>query len=350
MALSPSAAQSITPHLKHHEQHFTPVVLIDMMSSDNEHPVATRVFTFTNDEQEGVAAQMLSMVRSPGPLAGASATKALAYLRDHGAQLALATSNRWVSHQGDSIEVIVFRPGNEIPKITFEEEARQSRLTGDLDSLVETAGSIVATEDSDRRPAIGVTRRKYRLRDTRAVLKITAQEVAEGEKEGAADDEPPVITSIITGPSERVFLSLNAAFTKVRQVKYNSGEETFEHDSKPTEMLLGINYSMQDMFHDDKTTGLSAFLRGIYLGVLLEPTRRPFNQIATVAGFRHSPPPFESLFSLETVSPYIGLVWARDDVPSENSDHVKSRYGKRSLILGFALGLDRALGWLEGTQ
>jgi hypothetical protein len=145
LLLAPSAAHGITPHLKHHEQHFTPVVLIDMMSSDNEHPVATRVFTFTNNEQEGVAAQMLSMVRSPNLLAGPSATKALGYLRDHGAELSLATSNRWVSHQGDSIEVIVFRPDNEIPKITFEEEARQSRLTGDLDSLVETACSIVTT-------------------------------------------------------------------------------------------------------------------------------------------------------------------------------------------------------------
>jgi len=94
-----------------------------------------------------------------------------------------------------------------------------------------------------------------------------------------------------------------------------------------------------------------AFVRGMYVSVLVEPTKRPFNQIAAAVGFRHSPPPFESLFSMETVSPYVGVVWARDDLPDpENSTHVKTRFGKPALIVGLALGLDRAIAWFQGSQ
>jgi hypothetical protein len=193
---------------------------------------------------------------------------------------------------------------------------------------------------------------KYRLRDRSALLKITASiESAESEEHSKDSADPPVSTTIVTGPSERVFLSANAAFSKVRQVKYNTEAETFEPGHKPTELLVGVNYSMQDMFQNDNSTGVKAFLNGIYLGFLVEPSKRPFNQIAATLGFRHSPPPFETLFSLETVSPYVGLVWARDDVPDPSSEtKVKTRYGKRALIFGLALGLDKALGWLEGTQ
>jgi hypothetical protein len=172
-----------------------------------------------------------------------------------------------------------------------------------------------------------------------------------GKKSGDTDSPSTLSTTLVTGPSERVFLSANAAFTKVRQVKYNTDAETFEAGNKPTELLVGVNYSMQDMFQNNESSGPKAFLQGIYLGFLVEPTKRPFNQIAATIGFRHSPPPFESLFSLETVSPYIGFVWARNDYADPDSPtRIKTKYGKPSLIMGLALGLDKALGWLEGTQ
>lgn len=297
--------------------------------------------------------RLIGMVRSLNYIDSiAPAYRVLSFLREHGEELSARSSNRWVSHQGDSVEVIVFRPDGQVPDITFEEHARQSRLTADLDSLIENAGSVGNRMDRGKSHGnVSITRRKYRLRNRSAILKITADidvgQPAEGEKESDA----PVTTTIVTGPSERLFLSANAAFSKVRQVKYNSSEGTFETGHKPTELLIGINYSMQDMFQNDNASGWRAFAEGVYVGFLVEPSKRPFNQIAATLGFRHSPPPFESLFSLETVSPYAGLVWARDDVPDPSSaTHVKTRYGKPGFILGIALGLDKALGWLEGTQ
>jgi hypothetical protein len=355
-----SAAAQPAPH-PGSDQSFMPVILVDLVPGDNEHPIATRVFAFTDDDDDSpLLAQLLGMVRPVNSLESSAASyRILGFMRDHGQELSMHSSNRWVSHQGDSVEVIVFGPDGQTPNITFQEAARQSRLTSDLDSLVETAGSVDQNEEGKARGNIAVTRRKYRLRDNRAVLKISAQTESpdagrKGKSKGDDEDkdtEPPIITTIVTGPSERVFLSANAAYTKIRQTKYNASDQTFEYGNKPTELLIGVNYSMHDMFQNDNASGLGAFLRGMYVGFLVEPTKRPFNQIAATVGFRHSPPPFESLFSMETVSPYIGVVWARDDVPDpQSSTHVKTRYGKPALIMGFALGLDKALGWLEGTQ
>lgn len=157
--------------------------------------------------------------------------------------------------------------------MVFEEQARQSRLTTDLDSVVETAGSAGEMEKGEAHANIGVTRRKYRLRDGRAVLKITAQVgTAEaggkekgGKEHGDKEDEggnSPVITTIVTGPSERVFLSANAAFTTIRQTKYNVSDQTFEHGNKPTELLIGVNYSMHDVFQKRQLHGPACIREG----------------------------------------------------------------------------------------
>ena len=54
---------------------------------------------------------------------------------------------------------------------------------------------------------------------------------------------------------------------------------------------------------------------------------------------------------LRLAAPHQGVVWARDDVPDANSEtHVKTRYGRPAMIMGLALGLDKALGWLQGSQ
>jgi hypothetical protein len=358
------ASSGATPPRAVEEPPFMPVILVDLVSADNDNPVASRVFTFTDDDDDDpVVGQLLGMLKPLHSIeSSAEASRVLAFMRTHGEHLAAHSSSRWVSHQGDSVEVVVFGAEGQVPSVTFEEQARQSRLTANLDSLVETAGSIDQTEKGEARGNIGVTRRKYRLRDDRAILKVSAKldpaEPDDGKKSGTKDEDkeeadanPPVITTIVTGPSERVFLSANAAFSKIRQTKYNASDETFEHGSKPTELLVGVNYSMHDVFQNENNTGLRAFVQGVYFGFLVEPSKRPFNQIAATMGFRHSPPPFESLFSMETVSPYIGIVWARDDVPDPSSaTHVKTRYGKPALIMGLALGLDKALGWLEGTQ
>ena len=337
---------------------FTPVVIVDLVPSvTEEYGIATRIFSITAENDEPLTIRVLELVRglNASDSTGA-ADRLLRFVRQYGEQLAEQSSNRWVSHKGDSVQVIVLRPVGQSGAVDFEERARQSRLTADIDSLMEIASSIASHAAVKGNRGVSFTRRKYRLRNGRGVLKVSASvDPAEDEgdkKDGpAADSNAPLSTTLVTGPSERVFLSANAAYTKLRQVKFNSDADTFEPGSKPTELLVGVNYSMQDIFQNNASSGPKAFLQGIYIGLLVEATKRPFNQIAATIVFRHSPPPFESLFSLETVSPYIGVVWARDDVSDlSSSTRITSRYGRPAMIMGLALGLDKALGWLEGTK
>ncbi|MEO7367601.1 MAG: hypothetical protein ABIZ36_06575, partial [Gemmatimonadaceae bacterium] len=329
---------------------FSPIVVIDLVPVvSEEFAVATRVFSFTTDDNDPLIVELVGMVHSLNArdsLGGAQ--RLLSFVRQHGEELSVHSSSRWVSHKGDSVEVILLRPSGQSGAVDFEEKARQSRLTADIDSLMEIAGAI-AKKNFVRGPAgVSFALRKYRLRNGRGVLRIsaaTAPLATDPERNGFVADQPaPLSTTLVTGPPERVFLSANSAYTKIRQVKFNTDAGTFEPGNKPTELLIGVNYSLQDIFQNDAATGAKAFLKGLYFGFLVEPTKRPFNQLAATVGFRHSPPPFESLFSLETVSPYIGVVWARDDVPDPNSEtHVKTRYGRPAMIMGLALGLDKAL-------
>lgn len=336
---------------------FTPIVIVDLVpSATEEYTVATRIFSFTAEDDDPLVVQLIGMVHSlNAPDSLGSTQRLFRFIRQHGEELSVQSSNRWVSHNGDSVEVILLRPTGQAGEVDFEEKARQSRLTADIDSLMEIAISIANKTAVKGQTGMSFTRRKYRLRNRRGVLRISAAleaSATDPEKtEPAADQPAPLSTTLVTGPAERVFLSANAAYTKIRQVKFNTDAGTFEPGSKPTELFIGINYSLQDIFQNDAASGTKAFLRGIYFGFLVEPTKRPFNQLAATVGFRHSPPPFESLFSLETVSPYIGIVWARDDVADASStSRIKTRYGKPSVIMGLSLGLDKAIGWLQGTQ
>ena len=52
--------------------------------------------------------------------------------------------------------------------------------------------------------------------------------------------------------------------------------------------------------------------------------------------------------SFNTVSPYVGLVWLRNDRRESPDSEIKSRYGGSDLIWGLSLNLDKALSWLGG--
>ena len=80
---------------------------------------------------------------------------------------------------------------------------------------------------------------------------------------------------------------------------------------------------------------------------MLEASRTPFDQVGATIGFRHSTPKLDSFISLETVSPYVGLIWARNDhAAKDEPGRVETSYGQRSIVWGLSLNLDKALGWL----
>jgi hypothetical protein len=59
-------------------------------------------------------------------------------------------------------------------------------------------------------------------------------------------------------------------------------------------------------------------------------------------------PPLETFLPFDTVSPFLGVVWVRNDriAGSPSAPTLSSRYGKGKFVTGLSLNLDKALGWV----
>ena len=343
------------------------VLVLDLTVSEDNSSTANRVFSISRGESDPVARELvdrvIDLVRSPADsLAKSAAVRA--FLRTNAQKLASKMSNRWVGREGDRIDVVVLRPKNTAARIDLDEAARQTRLTNDLVTLVQVAQKVGAlTASPGARAEHSFTHKQYFLTRTRASLTATASlpkagsaGAADDDQNGrkgdakATDEESPgkVNTTIVTGPREHFFLSANAAFTQIRQVKYNETSKTFEPDKKPTEFFIGVDYQLGDLYDERRANALQQFLAGVYVGVALEASTRPFNQVAATLGFRRDLPWFDQFLTFEAVSPYVGVVWARNDRPAAPGadSRVESKYGKGKFIYGLSLNLDKALGWL----
>lgn len=350
------------------------VLIFDMAAAPDSGPTAlNRVFSFDAGATDPLLKRFKASLEEC--VVGCDADAVIADIRIHADELAKLSSTRWISGKGDTMDIFVFGPLNRLPKVAFKEDARQSRLEIDVGTLIQVAGKIVtkAGLPADSPPAtVRVTRRQYYLTKSRATLKVVAtlkppqapdsanakdararaNAKAKDAPEGEEEIPEKLETSLITGSEERFFLSANAAFTQARQVTYDESSKTLKPDKKPDEFLIGINYAVEDLFANDEATGVHSFLGGLFASLLVEASKTPFNQIAATVGFRRNLPFLEDFLTFTTVSPYVGIVWVRNDRIQLDgaSSNVKSGYSKRKFITGLSLNLDKALEWLGGDK
>ena len=357
-ATSPAATTSKV-HLKGR------VLIFDMAAVPSSGPnILNRVFSFDASTTDPLLKSVKdSLERCVG---GCDADAVIADIRHRADELSELSSTRWISGKGDTMDIFIFGPLNRLPKVDVKEDARQSRLAIDVGTLIQVAEKIGASADQlpdSARATVRVTRRQYYLTKSRASLKVVAtlrpprapdRANANAKDDPEAEEEIPekLETSFITGSEERFFLSANAAFTQARQVTYDESSKTLQPGKKPEEFLIGVNYAMEDLFANDEATGISSFLGGLYAGFLVEASKTPFNQIAATVGFRRNLPFLDDFLTFTTVSPYVGMVWVRNDriQPDGASSNVKSGYGKANFITGLSLNLDKALEWLGGDK
>ena len=163
---------------------------------------------------------------------------------------------------------------------------------------------------------------------------------------GTASKPDSLALSLTTGPTEHFFLSANVANTTAHQFKYNQTTQSIQPIANPKEFFVGIDYTLGDIFDAANPSALNSFKDGIYLGMMLEASSRPFNQLGVSLGFRHNP--MAQFVNFDAVSPYVAVVWARSDRVSGSgaSTSIDSRYGKGKVVFGLSLNLDKALGWV----
>jgi hypothetical protein len=257
-----------------------------------------------------------------------------------------AHTTRWLLGTGGILHVFVFHDEGTTAQIQFKETARSTRLALDFAALAKLGLNIALAPEAE--PAVRLTKATYTLTRPRANLVVTTT-----LQRGAATKTDSVQVTVVTGGAEHLFLAANAGSTDLDQLKFDETSHTLQPRKTPTAFSVGFNYSFGDILTDpaDLRGGrLTKLWNGLSMGATLQASRRPFDQIGASAGLRYNPiPVLDKLVSFETVSPFVGIVWNKNDRVDAAGNRLEGRrYGRGTFVWGVSLNLDKAMGWVGG--
>jgi hypothetical protein len=366
VTLECNASSVIKPMPGSHPPPNTKMVVLDISTGGDQRTVVNRIFSLSGTDADTVVRELrtrlLAMLRCfPDSTTDVSsaASPVVDWLDAHGDSLAARSSLRWISTKGDKVEIYLLRSRGRQGRVDVKEDPRSTRLSSDFVTLAELAQKIVAAAafagQPSAPPIYSFTYREFVLAKTRATLKVVGSQLPEKTSHAVPDtasnrdtsSKPDSLTlSLITGPKEHFFLSANVANTTAHQFKYDETKQSLQPVAKPKEFFVGIDYTIGDILDDSKQSRLRSFRDGLYVGLTLEGSSRPFNQLGVSLGFRHNPLGF---VTFDAVSPYIAIIWARSDRLSGSpaSPNIDYKYGKGKVVYGLSLNLDKALGWVS---
>jgi len=300
----------------------------------------------TDPDVQGLRKRLLAMLRCVPDDGDVStfASPVVDLLDSLRSNLSARSSLRWISTEGDKVEIYLLRSPGHQGKVDVDEKPRQTRLSSDLVTLAELAQEIlVGVSATGTGPDYSFTYRQYVLTRPRANLKIIGSVLP---RKPDATKPDSLTLSLTTGPTEHFFLSANVANTTAHQFKYNQTTQSIQPIANPKEFFVGLDYTLGDIFDAANPSALNSFKDGIYLGLMLEASSRPFNQVGVSLGFRHNP--IAQFVNFDAVSPFVAAVWARSDRVSGSgaAASIDSKYGKGKVVFGLSLNLDKALGWV----
>lgn len=322
------------------------------LSASDSIPGANRLVAFDTKSREPVIRRLVGKLDSlkdgPSTLAGAVMQEVLG-----DDELAKHTTNRWVGSVGDSVIVYVIHDGALVPAVQITETARSRRIQEDFRTLVQLATKIGGiSKRSDSAPPCVASIRPYQFQLRRATLKIVVtSKTLEGGTfcRGGGALAPTAEASAATGPAERFFLSANIGEADVKQTKYDAANNALTPPQQPGQFFVATNLSFGDILTDRPS-----WWNTIYTGVLVEGSRKPFRQLGAVLGTRYVPG-LSRVVNLEAISPYVGVIWARNDSIVRSAadptliDEIRTHYGKGALVFGLSLNLSKATGWVGGS-
>ena len=309
-----------------------------------------------------------------------------------------ATDLRAFSRRGDIVEVFAFHRSPSTVNFDFDEVRRSTRLATDMGALIRVAALVLqrqAALDTPQDPTLRVSSEQYLLTEPRATVTVKATlqrpeaddprrpapvQCAPPQQAGGEGSNPGVIACVVmpgstpsqgartdstasgttrnqpnsptvtltTGPSEHFFLSANAGAAAISRLSYDKDSESLQPAEAPTSFFVGVNYALGDLYLEPERRLDKVIMSGLYVGAMVEASRRPMDQVAIVGGLRRNPISFLAPFlSFDIVSPFAGVLWARSDqIDDEGNVTRGGRYGKGQFVWGANLNLGRAVDWL----
>lgn len=235
------------------------------------------------------------------------------------------TEDRWIATKGDVLHVYVLHGSATAVDIQFQETQRDTRFAEDLEVLKKLVAERAATVD--------IEKRDYRLTKVRARLTVTASTGSDDQKQTAEK-------TIITGPSEHLFLSADVPFNDLKQVKYDNSTHQLVSKDTPTKFFAAVDYQVGDLFLPPTGAG------GIVFKALFQPSRTPLSSYGMGIGFRSSQVKIGS-FELDKLTPFVAYVRSRQDTVTADGTPQKDAKLTNDFVWGLSFNLDNALAWVK---
>jgi hypothetical protein len=244
------------------------------------------------------------------------------------------TDNRWLSKEGDKLEVFVFftkpkvMPGKKKeelkPKIEFTEKSRKTKISKDLSTLVKliVAMTTKGVSSSD----IELARTTYKLGKRRGTLTVSA----------TLKEKKSSKIEVVTGPTEHWFLSTDLPVGKLSEVKFVQKTGTIEPRETPKNIYLGLNRMLGDILKEKQNILKNFFIKG-----MLKISKKPLDGYGMGIGYRF--PKVRPLgIDISSFSVFGAVMWTKE----ENADKTET-LTKRQVLFGIGYNLDKASGWMK---
>jgi len=235
------------------------------------------------------------------------------------------TQDRWIATKGDLLHVYVLHESGTDVDIQFQEIQRDTRFSEDLAVLKKLAAARAATVD--------IEKREYRLTKVRANLTVTAS-IGSGDQKQTAEE------TIITGPSEHLFLSADVPFNKLKQLKYDDSAHQLVSNGTPSRFFAAADYQIGDLFLPPTGGG------GVVFKALFQPSARPLSSYGLGVGYRSSQIKIGS-FQLEKLTPFVAYTWSHEDTVAADGTARKDAKITHAAVWGLSFNLDNALSWVK---
>lgn len=254
---------------------------------------------------------------------------------------------RWNGVAGQRVSIFVIQTDTSPVDVNVQETARSSRVEADFRTLIKVAQAIPKAVLQ-----LMLTRKQYDLQLNRATLTITVNKPAgdDGNKKNGS-----AVATILTGPDEHWYLAASLAGTAAKQVTYDPTAKSLSAANTPSGFYLSVGYALTDLETHAPSPGLSwAQLRrvadGLTVSGFVEGSSKPLNQVGVFIGTRYLPV-VSSLVSLETATPFVGVLWVRNDTLTggpTTGTAVQHSYARGSAVVGLSLNMAQAVSWLGG--
>jgi len=267
---------------------------------------------------------------------------------------------RWVATKGEVVNVAIIYVDGRVPVSQIVETSRNTRFADDLKKLVELIekAKLAGGEHFLKAECLA----PYSLTDKRAKLVVRVgpisvtpgssgtSKTASGESDtkksdgsaakGSSKDSSLVdAITLVTGPREHLYISADVPVTSTQVLKFDSTANTLVFKDAPTNILVGINYALGDVWPQ----GRNWTWQNLGFKALFKLDSNPLKTVGAAVSYR-----------AWGMNVFGGYLWMKEDQQTGTGTSgtpiidPESHY-RGAWRLGLGFNLDTAIGWVKST-